>query len=209
MEDNNEKSCRFCWEEEGDLPEEKFISPCKCKNGIGYVHIKCLNNLFTVNKGTDTYYRCKTCNGRYLRSEPEDAKDIINRKTLLTVLWAESGLFLLLLLMILFISNSNTFCSIAIFIFYIITLCYIIGNNYSQDYYYFIYVLLFAAVLSSGNSKKCITNLWGIFIFSFIAFNIIIYEWDNIRDNVKKQYLSEFKAKMYDYVKNVWIDGVI
>jgi hypothetical protein len=50
------ESCRYCLEEEGE-----FISPCRCKGSVGFVHEDCLNKwLVTISQEKESH--CPICN---------------------------------------------------------------------------------------------------------------------------------------------------
>jgi hypothetical protein len=50
------KSCRYCLDEEGE-----FISPCRCKGSVGFVHEECLNKwLVTISQEREP--KCPICN---------------------------------------------------------------------------------------------------------------------------------------------------
>lgn len=50
------ESCRYCLEEDGD-----FISPCKCKGSVRFIHEDCLNTwIGTISHERET--RCPICN---------------------------------------------------------------------------------------------------------------------------------------------------
>ncbi len=40
--EDEERLCRFCFEDEADRPDEPLIAPCACKGGQKYVHLSCL-----------------------------------------------------------------------------------------------------------------------------------------------------------------------
>lgn len=48
-------SCRYCLEEEGE-----FVSPCRCKGSVSFIHEECLNKwIETIHPDRET--KCPIC----------------------------------------------------------------------------------------------------------------------------------------------------
>lgn len=55
-------SCRICL---GDATEGRFISPCKCKGSIRFVHAHCLEKWRTSSPNPKSYWECDQCKYKY------------------------------------------------------------------------------------------------------------------------------------------------
>jgi len=84
-------SCRICLEEDNTF-SNPFISPCKCKGSMKYIHRNCLQNWRMANN--TAFYECDICKYKYQ----------FVRSTIATILRNE--LIILLITMITFIIIS-------------------------------------------------------------------------------------------------------
>lgn len=55
-------SCRICL---GDSSEGRFISPCKCKGSIRFVHAHCLEKWRNSSINPKSYWECDQCKYKY------------------------------------------------------------------------------------------------------------------------------------------------
>ena len=208
MNEDEAPVCRICYDEQSIEPDKVFISPCSCSGEQLFVHKGCLNQWIKGDMHSETYFKCATCKFNYKRSKPTNFDDEINKKTLLSILTVESGLFIFLLLFILGCNNSNTFCSFAIFILYISSLTYICGNLGYEEGFWLIVVMFFCAICTGRKTKLCITNTWLILFFGLISSGLVTNGWDLFKRQIEKTFLIDFKPQMLDKYLGIYVDGI-
>uniref|UniRef100_A0A6C0BBW8 RING-CH-type domain-containing protein n=1 Tax=viral metagenome TaxID=1070528 RepID=A0A6C0BBW8_9ZZZZ len=198
--------CRFCYENEGIDGDDKFISPCCCSGDMLFVHKKCLNTWINGDLSSKTYEQCSACRCKYKRQKPEDLDEIVEKNTLITVLTLECGLFVLLLLLILSCSNSTIFCSITIFILYILSISYICGVLGYDDALWLIIIIFIFVSFSKRNIKLFSANLWLILFFGSVSFQTVTEGWNYFNSQNKKFVMNSFKPKMFDNYLKKYVD---
>lgn len=77
----DERTCRICFSPEA--PEEKLISPCKCRGTSKWIHIDCLNQWRNHSQNSKSFYRCDQCHYEYSFRRTDLAKILLSRWTLL------------------------------------------------------------------------------------------------------------------------------
>ncbi|KAI3631044.1 hypothetical protein MIR68_010534 [Amoeboaphelidium protococcarum] len=65
QDDNDDKTCRICFGGSDDIPTlGRFLSPCKCKGSMKYVHLECLQQ-WRATSPNAYYYKCPQCQYNY------------------------------------------------------------------------------------------------------------------------------------------------
>ncbi len=203
---SEEQICRVCYDEKGTTPEMQFISPCSCIGDQLFIHKKCFSKWINVDRNSTTYTKCPTCKRDYVRSSSKDFSKSVSDKSLITILTLTSGAFLLFLCIFLGCTLSSVFCSIAIFIFYLVTIfyfCIITGND---NYVYYIFLIYLLALYSDPKIKLFSALLWGIVIFSIFSYELVVEKWTCIQNKISNEFLKEFKAKFYDFYLKTFVD---
>lgn len=196
---SEEQICRVCYDVKGTTPDMEFISPCSCMGDQLFIHKKCFNQWINSDRNSSSYTKCPTCKNEYLRSKPDDFSDVIENKSLLTILTFTTGIFLLFLFIVLGCVSSTVFCSFAIFIFYLVAVFYCCGpaNGFNNFYPIFIFYLL--CLYSSPKIKLFFGVLWGILIFGLICYHLISEQWDKVNARISKEIMKNFGFKFYDF----------
>ncbi|KAJ3205883.1 hypothetical protein HK099_000674 [Clydaea vesicula] len=91
----NEKMCRICFSYETE-PDDRLISPCKCKGTMKFVHLGCLNEWRRVSRKKESFFQCDHCLYKYHFGRTRFAKLIMNEVlvTILTILIFVLAVFL-------------------------------------------------------------------------------------------------------------------
>lgn len=198
--------CKFCLETETDA--NTLISPCCCIGSMQHVHINCLNNWLLSNKGTDNYERCKDCNCRYKRDEPENIDNVVNNKLTMVSLSCVTGISSILILFIAGSGLSIIFCNIILLIIYIFSVTYFSLHNNSIGIWLSI-ILLFLAFYNGRKVKTFIVDLWLIFMYAIAGYHFIDEGWDIVSRIIKKDSLVKSRVGMYDRFTNNFVFGII
>ena len=80
---DEERICRFCFEDETDRPDERLIAPCACKGGQKYVHLSCLRRwqrmvvvdqpthpAMVEHKNDIRHLKCNVCQSEFTCAPP-------------------------------------------------------------------------------------------------------------------------------------------
>lgn len=199
--------CRFCYNE-GDDPND-FISPCCCSGTNLHVHKKCLNTWLLSKKGTEEYFKCKTCHCNYKRTTNDSINIIVENKLTTTALLSTSISAMALTLFMLGCGASIIFCNIILIILYLFAISYmaIVLNNNNE--FWLIIILIFVAIYSNRKIKTFLTDLLLISAFILCSYHFIKDGWDILYKNIEKDQLMLFEAKMFDKFTNTYVTGVI
>lgn len=198
--------CKICFDEGNDPTE--FISPCCCSGSMLHVHKKCLNTWFLSKKGTEEYFRCKDCHCDYKRSSPDDLDIVIGNKLTTSALLTTTISGMILAILMLGCGVSNIFCNAILFILYLFTITYSSFYNNSIVFWFVVVCFLFG-IYSNRKIKTFVVDFWLIFTFILGSFHFINEGWDIIYKSIKKEYLMNFKSKMFDKFTNSYVTGVI
>ena len=201
--------CRICYDEQGDEPDKVFISPCCCTGEQLFVHKGCLNQWIKGDMQHETYFKCATCKCNYNRSKPDNHNDKIEKKTLMSILAIESGLFIILLFFILGCSRSSVICSLIIFLLYITSICYICGVLRYDNLFCFIVIIFVCLFYSNRKTKLFFTNLWLILFYALISFGLVTDVWDTFYRQIEKCTSKDFHSQMFDKRLGIYVDGII
>ena len=78
--DQDEKTCRICLSTQ--TPEERLISPCKCRGTSKWIHLSCLNQWRRASRNSKSYYRCDQCHYEYSFRRTDLAELLLSQYTL-------------------------------------------------------------------------------------------------------------------------------
>ncbi|CCG80600.1 Predicted protein [Taphrina deformans PYCC 5710] len=79
----DERTCRICFSPES--PDEKLISPCKCRGTSKWIHISCLDQWRMHSQNSKSFYRCDQCHYEYSFRRTDLANLLLSRWTLLAL----------------------------------------------------------------------------------------------------------------------------
>lgn len=60
-----DRQCRICLSSTTTAPNDRLISPCKCRGTSKFVHLSCLNEWRRLSTNRQSFYRCDQCHYSY------------------------------------------------------------------------------------------------------------------------------------------------
>jgi hypothetical protein len=200
-------SCRFCFEESDDYSE--FISPCSCNGTMKYIHKDCLNKWFESKKQTDHYYKCQDCHSYYVRDSPENLNEKISSDLTITSILGESIITIIMILLILGCNYSNLFTTITLILLWFISVLIFSCWLYFEDIDWVFSIILIIGFISSQKAKFFIANIWTLLVYGISSVIFLNNYTQKMYNQIKKDKLINFKAKMYDRNISEYVSGVI
>lgn len=198
------KTCRICFDDEN---QDELISPCGCTGSMKFVHKDCLNNWLQCNKGNKRYKECNECKKKYNRLEPSGQDEAVNFQ-MSSYVFCLTIASSLVLVMLLFLSGlSVILCTVILLILYIVTLtCSLVANNnYVSWFLIFVFIV---AMFSPRKIKTFVTDIWLILGYGLLTYNYVSNSWEDTRECISSNYISNLKPMMFDYHSNRYVDGV-
>lgn len=191
-------TCRICYEDEKD--RDKFIVPCKCDGSIKYICKECFNKILESDKNNSNYNICTICNTRYKRDMP---KHDVSSEVLRDALYSLCEIIILIFFLISFCELMP--CAIIFFIFYIISMYFIISNFGSNDCLLSILLIYYYYILSTG-CKSIHGNVFGILLFCGFSYNLLNSSWKHIEEIKLAKLIQNIKSRIYDFDLNIYTD---
>lgn len=203
--EDDEKMCRVCFGEE--TSDDEFISPCKCKNDQLFVHKSCFNKWISNDINSQTYVKCPTCTQDYIRKNDCKDEKIIKDKTDLAIGTIETFYILIYAFFSYsLISSKNILGKMMIFIIFFIFLSFLVAIGID----FIVSILIIYFLCSLGENFTIIYGfILGTFLFLSSSFNLFWNEYDKIKIYFKKNLNSSTTSSMYDFHKNIYIDGIM
>lgn len=78
---DSDKTCRICFCP--SAPDDKLISPCKCRGTSKWIHLSCLTQWRLHSRNNKSFYQCDQCHYRYSFRRTQFAEVLLSRYTLL------------------------------------------------------------------------------------------------------------------------------
>lgn len=198
--------CRVCFDEGDNISD--FISPCCCTGSVLHIHKECLNLWLKSSSDTDNYFRCQDCLCHYNRSKIPNKENVVNSKvgifSIITTIFST----MVLISLIIFCNFSIIFCTVMLFLVYMMTLFFFaIRENL---FYFYLVILIFIIICYSNQKTKLfLTDMWLILVFSILSFYYISDGWNNVYKIILKNENILFKNKMFDNYTKKFVDGII
>ena len=206
MASEEKPTCRICFSSE---EQNEIISPCGCEGSSAFIHKECLNSWLKTNRHGKQYFQCSECKHDYIRKKPSDQDSRINFDMSGYSLVVALGTAIILVMLIFTCGMSSIFCSIILFILYVITLS-ILTVCIDQGWVWIFVILFFIAIfLADRKIRTFITDLWLMLAYCCGIFNFITRGWDEIKRVIVSNYLSKLKPQMYDFYSKSFVTGVI
>lgn len=158
----SKKSCRFCLS--SDIHSSNpFLSPCKCKGSLEFVHLKCLNQWRRIDFERNGRF-CFLCQTNYVLIDPRQYETIPQTNTITLYILTYPGivsLFYYYISIILKVNRDPIF----------VETMYVL----SQYFIHIFYTVLFVKEWRVQNKKMYLQELKSIWTFVLLAMHSILF----------------------------------
>lgn len=196
--------CKYCFDTGTDYNE--FVSPCKCKGTLMFVHKECLNSWFESNQSNEAYSKCSECHSKFIR-KTEISNDI-QHNTDITVLFYET--ITLFIGSVLFFSSQfqgeMLLLSILLIVFILSNFTFL--HLYNSEISMFVILCYFGILMLPKSYTRFGVGLFILLMMVLCSYSIIEHGYIGIRNSLMKT-MKEADKKIYDYYLQTFVNGII